>query len=79
MTTKSKRIDCKCQPDANKDHPDCLDVGERVIVRCNGFRCLAYCDRDGIWRLGRTSEPLSEDPLEIIFRFRESGPPKPLK
>ena len=24
-------------------------VGERVIVQCEGFRCLGYCDQHGRW------------------------------
>ena len=49
-------------------HPDCLDIGERVVVRCNGFRCLAYCDRDGIWRLQRNDEVLER--IYIGRRFK---------
>lgn len=24
-------------------------VGKRVIVECEGFRCLAFCDQNGRW------------------------------
>jgi hypothetical protein len=27
-----------------------LRAGQSVIVRCAGFDCLAYCDRNGTWR-----------------------------
>jgi hypothetical protein len=69
---KSGRIDCKCQPDANTDDPACLDIGERVIVRCKSYRCLAYCDAQGLWRFDRNNEPLEDDPLEVIGGFRSS-------
>ena len=27
-----------------------VPVGQMVMVQCEGFRCLAYRDRDGKWR-----------------------------
>ncbi len=33
--------------------------GEHVIVQCQSFRCLGYCDSDGAWRNSRTSRELA--------------------
>jgi len=35
-------------------------TGQSVIVRCAGFSCLAYCDRDGVWRSVFGNRPLPE-------------------
>lgn len=42
--------------------------GERVVVRCQGFKCLAYRDTKGVWRADKDDKELSEV-LEIVFRF----------
>ncbi len=41
---------------------------ERVVVRCNGFTCLAYRDSNGVWRADKHDDILPEV-LEILHRF----------
>lgn len=43
-------------------------VGERVIVRCPGFRCLAYLDAKGKWRDANKGTELPEV-LEVLLQF----------
>ena len=40
-------------------------VNEGVVVQCNGFRCLAYCDKDSKWRDFFTNE-LIADPVAVM-------------
>ena len=42
--------------------------GERVVVRCAGFRCLAYRDTKGKWRNAHGDQELPEV-IEVILRF----------
>jgi hypothetical protein len=35
-------------------------VGERVIVQCEGFRCVGLCDQDGQWVDSYNHHPLPE-------------------
>lgn len=41
---------------------------ERVVVRCNGFTCLAYRDSNGVWRADKHNDILPEV-LEVLHRF----------
>lgn len=41
---------------------------ERVVVRSEGFTCLAYRDSIGIWRADKHDDILP-DVSEIVFRF----------
>jgi hypothetical protein len=41
---------------------------ERVVVRCEGFTCMAYRDSDGVWRADKHDDVLPEV-LQITFRF----------
>ncbi len=39
------------EADARKETPQEPPLpGERVIAICEGFRCLAYRDQNGVWR-----------------------------
>lgn len=40
--------------------PALPEVGTPVMVRCKGFRCLGYLDRDGKWRDFNTSAELPD-------------------
>ena len=40
--------------------------GQEVMVRCPGFRCLAYRDKDGMWRDVAHDEALAEV-LEVLW------------
>jgi hypothetical protein len=42
--------------------------GERAVVRCAGFQCLAFRDSHGRWREARNKERVLEV-LEIVLRF----------
>ena len=42
--------------------------GERAVVRCPGFQCVAYRDSNGSWREARTKEHLPEV-LDIVLRY----------
>ncbi len=42
--------------------------GERVIVQCRGFRCLAYRDANEKWKDAATDQELPEV-LEVLIRF----------
>lgn len=35
-------------------------VGERVIVQCEGFRCVGICDQGGRWLDSYDHQPLPE-------------------
>ncbi|HLH52837.1 MAG TPA: hypothetical protein VKY92_04400 [Verrucomicrobiae bacterium] len=39
----------------------------QALVRCKGFRCAAYQDKDGIWRSAADDSEL--EVLEVILRF----------
>jgi len=43
-------------------------IGERVVVRCADFRCLAYRDAEGKWRDARNDKELPEV-LEVVMKF----------
>jgi hypothetical protein len=58
----------KQQPDiGGKSQPIPLG-GRLVMVRCPGFRCLAYRDKDGKWRDVAHDEERPEI-LEILWEF----------
>ena len=42
--------------------------GERAVVRCPGFQCLAYRDSKGSWREARSQQRLPEV-LAVVLRF----------
>ena len=35
-------------------------VGQRVIVQCDGFRCVGVCDANGRWLDTYNHQPLSD-------------------
>jgi hypothetical protein len=41
---------------------------EEAVVRCKGFQCLAYRDKDGVWRSVANDEELPEV-LAVVLRF----------
>ena len=43
-------------------------AGERVVVRCEKFTCLAYRDSKGVWRAAKDDSELPQV-LEVVFRF----------
>ena len=43
-------------------------VGEKVVVRCHGFRCLAYRDKEGVWRSVSDGREL-RGAVEVVLRF----------
>lgn len=38
-----------------------------ALVRCEGFRCLAYLGKDGLWHCAADDSPLKV--LEVLLRF----------
>jgi hypothetical protein len=40
---------------------------EEAVVRCKGFRCMAYRDKNGIWRSASDDKEL--EVLEVILWF----------
>ena len=45
-------------------------TGERAVVRCPGFTCLAYRDPNGTWRMDKDDSELPQV-LEVVFRFEQ--------
>jgi hypothetical protein len=43
-------------------------VGERVIVQCDGFRCVGICDVNGRWL-----DTYNNQPLPDVIGFRPLG------
>lgn len=43
-------------------------IGERVIVQCEGFRCVGVCDADGRWL-----DAYNDQPLPDILWFKPLG------
>ena len=43
-------------------------VGERVIVQCEGFRCVGICDINGRWVDTHNNQPLS-----VVLGFKSLG------
>ena len=43
-------------------------VGERVIVQCEGFRCVGICDVNGRWLDTHNNQPLSD-----VIGFKSLG------
>ena len=35
-----------------------IPTGKFMMVQCEGFRCLAYLDRQNVWRAAYTDQPL---------------------
>ena len=46
---------------------------ERVLVRCPRYRCVAFRDRQGLWR-NYYSRDLIEGPVEIVEMLSETSP-----
>lgn len=49
--------------DSQNKEPD----GTSHLVRCAGYRCMAYKDKQGQWRNYFSHEPLPE-PVEVVER-----------
>ncbi len=43
-------------------------VGEQVVVQCEGYRCLAYRDKDGKWRNAQSGQEIPKV-LRILNHF----------
>jgi len=43
-------------------------AGQRVVVQCEGYRCLAYRDREGKWRSAQSDAELTKV-LRILHQF----------
>jgi hypothetical protein len=39
----------------------------QAVVRCQGFRCTAYQDKNGVWR--SVADDAELEVLEVVFRF----------
>ncbi len=52
---------------ANQD-PHLPRVGEQVVVQCEGFRCLAYRDKDGKWRAAQGGQELPKV-IKVLQQF----------
>jgi len=57
MTTTLARLDDESVTTTNTVLPP---VGERVIVQCEGFRCVGICDITGQWLDAFNNQPLSD-------------------
>jgi hypothetical protein len=55
-------------PSDQKDKSELPAKGERALVRCPTFRCLAYRDAKGKWRDANDHQELPEV-LEVITRL----------
>ena len=43
-------------------------IGEQVVVQCEGYRCLAYRDKEGKWRSAQGGEELP-NVLKVLQQF----------
>jgi len=43
-------------------------VGEQVVVQCEGYRCLAYRDKDGKWRSAQGGQEIPKV-VRILYHF----------
>jgi len=43
-------------------------MGEQVVVQCEGYRCLAYLDKDGKWRSAHSGKELPRV-LRVLQHF----------
>ncbi len=48
-----------------KRPPKLPAIDQHVFVRCQGVRCLAFRDAEGVWRRSYSGEPLPEV-LEVL-------------
>ena len=55
-------------PKKQRDDKGLPAVGEQVVVRCQGYSCLAYRDAQGKWRAVNGNRELPEV-LEVVLRF----------
>jgi len=65
MTTMLARLDDEMTTVIDAVLPP---VGERVIVQCDGFRCVGICDESGHWLDAFDNQPLSD-----VFWFKPLG------
>jgi GH24 family phage-related lysozyme (muramidase) len=49
-------------------HPPLPRIGEQVVVQCEGYRCLAYRDKEGKWRSALGGE-LLPNVLKVLEQF----------
>jgi hypothetical protein len=56
------------QPDIRGKSQPIPPLGQAAMVRCPGFRCLAYRDKDGKWRDVAHNQELPEV-LEVLWEF----------
>lgn len=57
MTTMLERLSDEATTTIDEVLPP---VGERVIVQCDGFRCVGICDPNGRWVDSFNNQPLPE-------------------
>ena len=65
MTTMLARLDDEMNLAVDAVLPP---VGERVIVQCEGFRCVGVCDVNGRWL-----DTYNNQPLPDVIGFRPFG------
>jgi len=56
------------QPEGRGKERELPAPGERVMVRCHDFRCLAYRDAEGKWRDAEHDKELPEV-IEVLSDF----------
>jgi predicted RNA-binding Zn-ribbon protein involved in translation (DUF1610 family) len=64
----SKVMDKNTRPKQQREKAQVPACGEKAVVRCQGFRCLAYRAADGKWRSVHSGKELPEV-LEVVLRF----------
>ena len=65
MTTMLARLDDEMNLAVDAVLPP---VGERVIVQCEGFRCVGVCDVNGRWL-----DTYNNQPLPDVLGFKPFG------
>ncbi len=65
MTTMLARINDEATTTMDAVLPP---IGQRVIVQCDGFRCVGVCDVNGRWLDTYNNQPLSD-----VLGFRSLG------
>ena len=65
MTTMLERLSDEATTTIDEVLPP---VGRRVIVQCDGFRCIGVCNANGIW-----VDIFNNQPLPPVLWFKHFG------